>query len=166
MMASFTIDRCDIFLPPSTMFLDTCVLFSAFFPDDSFHRDALDFIREDHPLLVPYIVLGEAWGLLVGSRRRPDCGVKMLTFLRERPNTQFVPVWSDIYQQTRDLCSKHRIDLVDALLMCMSSSCTRLSKLKSPIPIVTYDTRDFARCYGAVSFGCFDLRDRCLLWEN
>jgi predicted nucleic acid-binding protein len=165
-MATLTIDRYDIFLPPSTMFLDTCVLFSAFFPEDSFHQDALDFMREDQPLLVPYVVLGEAWGMLVGSRRRPDCGMNMLAFMAERPNTQFVPVWSGLYQQTRDLCSKRGIDLVDAFLMCMSSSCVRLSKLKRPVPIATYDTRDFSRCYGALSFGCFDLRDRCLLWDN
>jgi predicted nucleic acid-binding protein len=145
------------------MFLDTCVLFAAYCPEDAFHQDAKDFMLQEDPFLVPYVVLGEAWGLLVGSRKRLDCGIRMINELRERPNTQFVPVWTSLLNDSRDLCTRHRIDLVDAFLMCMSSFFMETLKLKSPIPIATYDTRDFCRCYSALRFGCFDIKERALL---
>jgi predicted nucleic acid-binding protein len=162
-MATLTIQQCEIFVPARTMLLDSCVLIGAYHPEDQYHEDAMDFMLQDEPFLVPYVVLGEAWGMLVGSRKRLEYGIKMINSLRERPNTQFVPVWSDLLNKSRDLCAKHRIDLVDASLMCLSSFLRKTLKLKSPIPIATYDTRDFCRCHSALPFGCFDMKERSLL---
>jgi len=158
-MATLRIQQYEIFVPAKTMFLDTCVLFAAYFPEDSNHEHARDFMLQETPFLVPYVVLSEAWGLLVGSRKRRDCGVSMINSLRERPNIQFVPVWSGLLNNSRDLCAQYQIDLVDAFLMCMSSFFTTELSLKSPIPIATYDTRDFCRCYRALRFGYFDVKE-------
>lgn len=162
-MAVFAPQQCEISVPARAMLLDTCVLFAAYCPADSHHGDAKDFFFQDEPFLIPYIVVGEAWGLLASRTKKLDCGLSMVDSLRERPNIQFVPVWSDLFPVSRDICQKHRIDLVDAFLMSMSCLCARALRLKKPIPIATYDTRDFTRCYNAIPFGCFDLTEHCLL---
>ena len=162
-MAILTIQQCEILVPARTMLLDSCVLIGAYHPEDQYHEDAMEFMLQDEPFLVPYFVLGEAWGMLVGSRKKLECGIKMINSLRERPNTQFVPVPSGLLNESRGLCAKYHIDLVDAFLMCMSSFFKKTLKLKSPIPIATYDTRDFCRCYSTLPFGCFDIKERSLL---
>lgn len=162
-MAVLTISQCEISVPSGTMFLDTCVLIAAYCPADQYHGDAEDFLLQETPFLVPYVVLAEAWGLLVGSRKQLALGVRMIESLKSRPNVQFVPIPSGLLDQSHRLCDNYAIDLVDAFLICIASFSKRVLKLKKPIPIATYDTRDFCKCYNRLPFGCFDVRDRHLL---
>ena len=159
-MVTLEIQGATLTVPTNLMLLDTCVLLAAYNPRDGLHDDASDFLSQDQFFLIPYVVITETWGMLVGREKRPDCGIGMLKELAELPNFDFMPVWPELFRKSRKLCDERKIDLVDAFLMNISSPLASKLKLRSPIPIATYDTRDFTRCYGYVHFRCFDVKER------
>ncbi len=130
-----------VFLP------DTGVLVAAFWPRDPRHADARTFLFEipTSQLIIPISVVVETWGLLVGSSRikSREAGVEFLRWLSDPGKVMLIPNPVGRAPQTWDLVRSLYVDCVDAILMDLADEITEQCKLKPPIIIITYDTRDF-----------------------
>ncbi len=147
-------------IPRDSMLLDSCVLISAFFPDDQYHDDAQDFVMREYTFVVPYVVVQEAWGMLVRAKRqRRRYGLSMLRWVAESSNVILLPGWSELLQSSKKSCEDLGIDFVDAFLMGLASRVTDTFRGGGPAVIATYDTRHFFGSQKAFRFECWDLRD-------
>ncbi len=107
------------------------------------------------------VVVVEAWGLIVGSRRNRTAGVELLTWLNSPGRAILVPPPSAEVKRTQQLVNALGIDCVDAMLAELATNITRLCDLKPSLEIATFDTRDFLRMSTArdgVQLRVYDMR--------
>jgi len=126
--------------------LDTNVLVGAFWPEDQNHEVCQLIFDMPEQLLVPLGVVVESWGMLVGSRKRWDCGLQLLAWLANPGTDAYVIHHADRIESVRDLIQKVNVDCVDALLVWMANTITEHCQLTLPIRIATFDTADFVKC--------------------
>lgn len=127
--------------------LDTGVLVAAFSPSESQGRtDYAEFYLEhvDVSLLVPSMVIVEAWGVIVGRDGARSRGLDLLTWLN-RPGRATVMYANshDIDRAQRLLRGLPRIDVVDAMLVELATDITEACGLHHALPIATFDPSDF-----------------------
>jgi predicted nucleic acid-binding protein len=148
-MSSFELD-----FSRRALLLDTNVLVAAFWPEDSKHNNAKEFIFEfwEGEFIVPISVVVETWGMLVGKRRGWEWGFELLTWLNNPGNVTLIPQHVDHASLVRDTARAMHIDCVDALLMYLADEVSEQCDLNPPIQIATYDTSDFVRCLLAYKF--------------
>lgn len=149
----------DMGIPRDSIIVDTCVFVSAFLPKEPTHQHAKDFLNKGFPFLVLYVVIAEAWGVMVGRAKQRHNAVRMLRFISEQPNLILIPGWKDLFDCSREFCEDLEIDLVDSYLMNFSSFLGGRLSIPQGLKIATYDTRDFLKCYGSLKFGFLDLRE-------
>jgi predicted nucleic acid-binding protein len=130
------------------VFLDTNVLVAAFHPNDQRHDYANAFLEMmvEEQLIVPMAVIIETWGMLVGSRKRWDCGVQFLTWLNNPGNATLMPQHTEHFGRVHEITQSMHIDCVDAILMYLANEISEQCNLNPPIRIATFDTSDFVRC--------------------
>lgn len=150
-MPIFHISPFDIDLSRGALLLDTNVLVAAFWTDDPKHQNASEFVFEfwEGELLIPFPVVVETWGMLVGSRKRWDAGFNLLTWLNSPGKAVVLPQHINHSIQVHDIVQRMRVDCVDALLMYLADEVTQQCTFKPPIKIATYDMSDFVRCSSA-----------------
>lgn len=148
-MPLYRIDEVAINVSRDALLLDTNVLMAAFLPNEEESRkDYARFVLEDaeRPLLVPSVVVVEAWGVLVGSNKELGAGRDLLTWLNSPSSgaTLVPPPHGDVVR-TQQLVESKRIDCVDAMLAEMATDITEVCGLNPFLEIATFDARDFLR---------------------
>lgn len=131
------------------VFLDTNVLFAAFWDEDEKHEMAKYFLEVfTDEIVIPIPVIIECWGLIVGSRNRRDRGLAVLDWVHSPGNATLIPATPELLWRSRTFCSRFCIDLVDAFLLSLADDLSARHQIKPSIRIVTFDNRDFFRCIG------------------
>lgn len=132
--------------------LDTNVLVARFLPDDERHAEAWDFLEGDSDehgrrpiLLVPLCVICEAWGFVVGKAGNRDGGIEMLRWVMTPGAVTVIRDDDGLCNESEQLCGRYHIDYVDAMLALLADRLSSDACMGSPIPIATFDIRDFAR---------------------
>jgi predicted nucleic acid-binding protein len=149
----------------NAVLLDTNVLVEAFSSSDNSGRQeyAELFLAEiEAPLLVPTVVLIEAWGLLVGRNRAWPAGLDLLTWLNRPGQATIVPPYHKDMQRTQRNVESWYVDIVDAMLVELATDITERCDLRPPLLIATFDTSDFTRMAGKpdLRFRIYDMRSR------
>lgn len=150
-MPEYRIEETVLSVPRDAMLVDTGVLVAAFDPrEDAGRQEYARFVLDDYgrPLLVPSVVVVEAWGMLVGSRGARSAGLELLTWLNRPGRATIVPPYRAEVLATQDLIERLLIDIVDALLVELATSITERCALRPALPIATFDTRDFLGMLG------------------
>jgi len=148
----------------NAILLDTNVLVEAFSEQDNSARQEYAeyfFDQLERPLLVPTVVLVEAWGVLVGSKKVRLAGLDLLTWVNLPGRATIVPPYRTDVGGTQQLAEDLSVDCVDAMLVELAHDITERCGLRPPLPIATYDTRDFTRMFrrkGDLRFRVFDMR--------
>lgn len=131
------------------VFLDTNVLFAAFWDEDEKHEMAKYFLEVfTDEIVVPIPVIIECWGVIVGSKKRIDRGLAVLEWVHNPGNATLIPAPPELLGRTRTFCSKLHIDLVDAFLVSLADDLSARHQITPAIRIVTFDNRDFFKCIG------------------
>ncbi len=130
----------------NSLLLDTNVLVAAFYSrEDAGRQEYAKYVLDDldRPLLVPTVVVVEAWGMLVGSRKETNSGTALLAWLNSPGRATIVPPQHAGVKRTQELVEAKRIDCVDAMLAELATDITQYCGLKPSLEIATFDTRDF-----------------------
>lgn len=152
-MPSYRIPEAQIELPRNSALLDTSVLVALADRDDDYHTNAQTIIEIlDYNWLVVPSVLVEAWGQIVGKRRRWSVAFDFFTWLLTPGNVILLPDPHRPLREHFETARKYRIDLVDAQLMDFADMITHTLNAKPFTFIVTSDTRDFFKCKSEGSF--------------
>lgn len=151
-MPLYKIDEFQIEVSRLAALVDTNVLVNAFLPQEPKHDEALLFLEEwNGQLLMPITVIVEAWGMLVGSRKRHDCGCNLLAWVSSPGSPVYLlPQHSDRLDRIEEIARDMRIDCVDALLLYLADEFTEQGDFDPPFLIATYDLVEFfnsARAY-------------------
>jgi hypothetical protein len=163
-MPAYTVDSCQVDILGDLLLLDTGILVAKFLPEDGKHDDVevfLDMYGEERQLAVPIPVVIEAWGLLVGSKGRWDCGMRLLLWLSDPGNSVvLLSQHTDAFDTVRELSALIHVDYIDASLSCLANDVTRQCDLSPHASVATYDTGDFLRCRAKwdLRFRIFDLK--------
>ena len=161
-MPFLTVQQYRVDVPRRSVIVDSCVLVNAFDPAEAPHAHARDFVNSAALLIVPYVVISETWGVLVGRHKRQGAGVEMLKWLVSAPNVELVPAWREILELSTDSSERLEVDFVDAFLMNFATYLTEkvfCDGDHGKARIATYDTRDFFKSYKLHRFDVVDLRD-------
>jgi len=131
------------------VFLDTNVLFAAFWDEDEKHKMAKYFLEVfTDEIVVPIPVIIECWGLIVGSKKRRDRGLAVLDWVQNPGNATLMPATPELLGRSHTFCRRFCIDLVDAFLVSLADEFSARYQIKPAIRIVTFDNRDFFKCIG------------------
>ncbi len=153
-MPIFPLRESSIFIPEDAVLLDTNVIISAFDEAEDSHEDAGIFVFElGIPLVITLSVVVEAWGLLVGSRKKRSLGRELLAWTATPGNATIVAESSRRFAGVRNLVDKHpRLDFVDAALVSTADMISVQCHLNPPLLIATFDTGDFLRVMATQAF--------------
>jgi predicted nucleic acid-binding protein len=144
-MAKFSYPARQLEISRKALLLDTNVLIDAFGPEDSDAAVAARLLihESDFQLLVPSMVLVEAWGILVrdGWERAwgmivwvASPGSNVLVLERRGDLRAELPVQSGLH-----------LDHVDAAIAVLATEVTRSCQFSPPLSVATRDFRDFTR---------------------
>jgi len=163
MMPTYRTESCEVDVRRDLLLLDTGLLVAKFLPEDRKHDDAETFLElygEERQLAVPIPVVIEAWGFLVGSRKRWDCGMELLSWV-SNPGNAIVLLSQNIddFDDVRCLSRLIHVDYIDASLSCLANDVTMQCGMSPHASVATFDTGDFMRCRAkwGLRFRIFDL---------
>lgn len=146
-MVTYTIGARSLAVARNAVFIDTNVLVGGFVPGDQHEATAKSFLdNAEEPFVIPIAVVVEAWGMIVGSYGRPDCGLRMLAWLSDPGHADLVALPEDRLDRCRSLIEQLEIDLVDAVLACLVDEISKAGNFEPAPPIATFDTKHFVRC--------------------
>ena len=126
-MPLYQVDETTIDIARNSLLIDTNVLVAAFYSREELGRqEQAKYVLDefDRPLLVPTVVVVEAWGMLVGSRRETRAGIALLTWLNSPGRATVVPLPRADVKRTQELVETKRIDCVDAMLAELATHIT------------------------------------------
>jgi predicted nucleic acid-binding protein len=127
--------------------LDTNVLVAGFVKEEAYHAQARLFLDEvEDDLLVPVVVLVEAWGLIVGREKRPDLGLQMIRWVNTPGRATVLPQPIDDFIDVQTLLESTRVDCVDGILFNLALRLTGELRTMPLVRVATYDASDFYRC--------------------
>lgn len=154
-MPEYRLDSLAYDVMHKSVLLDTNVLVGAFDPEDSNHEEARFFIDESqYQLLVPLAVIVEAWGFLVGSRKKWNLGFEMLAWLNTPGRAIIIASKGDNIPEVQGLAQIiEKLDCVDAVLVLLSEEIRLKCGFSAGPPIATYDLRDFYKLAPKVKAG-------------
>ena len=146
-MPDYQIQGMVIEIARNAVLIDSNVLIAAFFTrEQEGSKDyALNLLNEDddYSLLVPIVVVIEAWGMLVGRRGEHASEYEMLSWINTSNRATLVPTHLRDLTRIQQLVQDLKIDSVDAILADLATEITQECGLSPPLIIATFDTRDF-----------------------
>ncbi len=162
-MPEYQIAQTVLNIARNAVLLDTNVLVEAFsLQDNSGRQEYAELVLEDleGPLLVPTVVLVEAWGLLVGRNKARPAALDLLTWLNLPGRATIVPPHRADVQRTQQIIGDLVVDCVDAMLVELATDITERCDLRPTLLIATFDTRDFTHMSRKrdLRFRIFDMR--------
>ncbi|MFN8541022.1 MAG: PIN domain-containing protein [Thermomicrobiales bacterium] len=161
-MPTYLLAEKNLHISRDAVLIDTNVLVAAFSPKEPTSRKdyAKYVLEEEYSLvLIPSVVVVEAWGLIVGRDNARSAGIKMLTWLHETSRVLIVPSHQSSIELVQQVADAFFVDCVDAILAEFATEITNLCGLKPWIPIVTYDSGDFTKMFlqPDLRFSIFDM---------
>jgi predicted nucleic acid-binding protein len=158
----YEIDANKIDISRNAILIDTNVLIAAFLPDEPRHAEARYFLDEfQHQWLIPTAVVVETWGWIVGKRGNWQAGYRFLAWLTT-PGKEVVvlPQHSELAQE-RAIVEGLQLDCVDAMIVNLATKISIQCALEHPLPVATFDTRDFFRLGGRrdIRLRVYDLKE-------
>lgn len=147
-MPDYRINETILEVVSNALLIDTNVLVAAFSPkEDSGRREYAQFILNDAglPLLVPSVVVVEAWGLIVGSHRAWPAGIDLLRWLSNPGAVTIVPPHRAELHRTRQLIDGLCIDCVDAMIAELAVDIAMNCNLSDSPRIATFDASDYQK---------------------
>jgi predicted nucleic acid-binding protein len=154
-------------IPRNVAFLDTNVLVAHQLPADQDHDQAEAFLETvDYELLVTPPVLVESCGMLTSRSGRKNAVGRFLSWLlTPGHNVRLFPAphspldVSIVLNSHAFWMRQFNIDYVDAYLMEAAHRLTETLSLMPYLPICTFDTKDFFRCWRkGYLYSVFDMR--------
>lgn len=155
-------------LPRNVAFLDTNVIVAYQLPLDQYHEQAEVFFEvgeEFEELLVAPPVLVESCGMLMSRSGKDAVGRLLSWLLTPGHNVRLFPAPHSPLDVSLVLTShavwmrQFSIDYVDAYLMEAAHRLTETLNLVPNLPICTFDTSDFLRCWSrGYSYTVYDMR--------
>jgi predicted nucleic acid-binding protein len=145
---SLTVDGLDFFIPINLTLLDTNVLCSMVLVEEHFHETTCLFLEMEERTwgVIPSVII-EAWGLLVGSKKRKSEALQLITWLLTPSSTLILlPEITDGLRVHGSFMREHDVDIVDAKLIETAHIISERCEFAEAIDIATYDSRDFRKC--------------------
>lgn len=163
-MPIYTIEKTILDIARNALLIDSNILVAAFREDgESGQHDLAKFLLEEgeYPLLIPTVVIVEAWGLIASKRRDFRYGLEFLSWLSQPSRTTIVPSYQTDIRNAHELVKGLQIDSVDAIIAEMATDITEKCSLKPYLPIATFDTADFTRIMArkGIKLSIHDLRN-------
>jgi len=161
-MPIWTVLQREYDLPRNIAFLDTNVLVSLMDDRDQWHENTHAVLElNEFRWAVTHANLIEAWNLLVGRGKRIDLAHDLMNWALTPGQVILV---GDAIEPvaTASLYSRiHRVDLVDAGLLDLTSRVSADCGLVPYAHVATYDAADFLRLFGTagLTFHVYDMRD-------
>lgn len=141
-MPEYAVENRSCWIYHHTRMVDTNVIVAYFDPDDKHHESAktfLDYLAEQgHVPLIPLTVIVEAWGVCPEKYQH-----SMIEWLAQPGNVILLPEDSALYSAATLIATKFKTDIVDALLIQYAKVVTDRCALPKPLPIVTFDNRNW-----------------------
>ena len=128
---------------------DSNLLIEAFLSNAPKQVEARYFLDEfEHQWLIPIGVIVETWGFIVGKNSDWLGGYEFLAWLNT-PGKELVIIGHDgEVADERLLIERLKLDCVDAMIVNLATKIFYECNLEKPLPVATYDTRDFMRLGG------------------
>jgi hypothetical protein len=128
---------------------DSNLFIEAFMSGAPRHAEARYFLDEfDDQWLIPIGVIVETWGFMVGKGGDWLAGYNFLGWLNT-PGKDLIIIGHDgEMAEERVFIEGLRLDCVDAMIVNLATNIFNRCALEQPLPVATFDTRDFFRLGG------------------
>lgn len=160
-MVPYGLEPFQLVMSPNMMVVDTNVLVSAFVDtNDGRHETARDYIEllsADGLALVPIPVLIETWGMLVGSGKSREAGLRVLAWALDPQRVKLIPGHHSHAVHVDAIARQYGVDVVDAWILFLTTDMYTRCELSERVRIATFDARDFVRCAGNFPIRLYDL---------
>jgi predicted nucleic acid-binding protein len=151
-MLTYKLVTSEFLIPPRCVLLDTNILVARFLRSDKYHQymdQLFQFLEyEGYVPLIPISVCVEAWGLLNSRQRDTSAALSLFLWLCNPANVVLIGDDVDDIEEARMLSEKLKVDMIDSLLFLMAPKLFHQCNLTSPLPIVTFDQKDYYQCFG------------------
>ncbi len=147
-MPYHTIESQQLFLHDKCMITDTNLLTSAILPSELHHSSSKEFLEtfsSEYDFIIPVEVLIETWGLISGKTGRIDLALELYNWVASPGNATVVYLGNEFYNASKRISEEVEVDIVDSILIYSSQTLAASCRLANPIPIATYETRDFIK---------------------
>jgi hypothetical protein len=151
----FTINR-------SAVIIDTNIMVNAFWRGSKKKDETIYFLDEwQHQWIIPIGVVVESWGFIVGKERDWEGGFNLLIWLNTPGKNLLIIGHNGEIIEEQTVIELHKVDCVDSMILTLAKKLTEDCGLEKPIPIATWDTRDFLRLVGQgdLRFRLYDLNE-------
>ena len=162
-MPTYTSGPYDVDLYHEATILDTNVICACFDKNDPYHDSASEYVEilaSEGTIIVPVVVLVEAWGMLVGKDGNWRSGFALLNWLSNPGGPTLLLNDTEQFDEIRKVMMDLHVDCVDSFLYHLAHQISYRCKFKPPIRVATYDTRDVYKFMGigTMRFRVFDMR--------
>ena len=167
-MPKYQIDGQEIDIRLGALLLDTGILVAKIDKSDSLHDRVAEYLESEareKQLVIPVVVVIEAWGKMVGGRRF-NLGLQLLEWISD-PGSDIVliPQRGEEFPRVHEaMKSQAPVDCVDLLVSRLAADLGRRCNINPCISVVTCDTRDFFRLAGQFRFDLVTIKPDT--WES
>ena len=147
-MPQYQVDGSVVEIARNSLLLDTSVLVAAFYDrEEDERRETAQFLLQEDSfsLLVPTVVVVEAWGSIVGSKKDFRGGYELLGWLTNPGQVTVVPPHKASMESTHHLVKLMEIDVVDAMVTELAEDISESCDLQPELGVATFDARDFLK---------------------
>ena len=148
-MPDFEIGATTFDISRDAVILDSNLLIEAFLTNSPRKTESLYFLEQfPHQWVIPIGVVVETWGFIVGKNDDWIGGGNFLSWINT-PSTNIVVIGHDgVLVDERNFIDSLQIDCVDSMIVTLATRIFHTCNFGSPVPIATWDTRDFYRLGG------------------
>lgn len=150
-MVSYEIGTKTFAISRNAVITDSNLLIEAFLYGAPRQAEARYFLDEfEHQWVIPIGVIVETWGFLVGKNGDWLGGYEFLAWLNTPGKELIIIGHNGEVAEERIFIETLKLDCVDAMIINLATKIFYDCKLEKPLPVATFDTRDFFRLGGKV----------------
>lgn len=141
---------------------DSNLLIEAFWQNAPKQKESIYFLDEfEHQWIIPIGVVVETWGFIVGKEKDWVGGSNFLGWLNTPGKNLIVIGHNGEIIDERVIIESLQVDCVDSMIVTLATKIFRECGFEKPIPIATWDTRDFFRLGGReeIKIQVYDLHE-------
>jgi predicted nucleic acid-binding protein len=141
---------------------DSNLLIDAFWKEAPNHEASKYFLDEfEHQWIIPIGVVVETWGFIVGKNKDWVGGTNFLAWLNTPGKDLIVIGHNGEIIDERFVIESLQVDCVDSMIVTLATKIFIKCDFEKPIPVATWDTRDFFRLGGRedIKIQIYDLNE-------
>jgi predicted nucleic acid-binding protein len=141
---------------------DSNVLIAAFWNQDPNRLETLYFLDEyEYQWIIPIGVVVETWGFIVGKGKDWVGGSNFLAWLNTPGKNLIIIGHNGEMVEERNVVETLKVDCVDSMIVTLATNIFNECGFEKPLPIATWDARDFYRLGGRedIRIRLYDLRE-------